>query len=476
MTDDSPSRAARPTRRAALAGAGACAAALAASRAYAASASFAPTAATLDLKPGAPTPGAISFGAGPGPAILRAKPGEELTIDLAAPDDAPLSLHWQGVRIVNAADGAAPLTGPAIAARGRATIRFAPPDPGFYCGRPFGRQAGAQLARGLYLPLIVAEPTPPDVDHDVPVCIGDARLGPNGALAVEPFDPLGAGRIGDIVTVNAAAAPLRLTARPNSRLRLRLLNAAAARLLIAAVEGANVRVIAIDGQPCDPFAPVRQMVPVGPGARFELLLDLPAEPGEARLILRGAAPPDAPPAPDLDAVVIRIEGAPRPARPDFGGLGLNPALPPAVQLQNARRADLVIDGGRAIDPELAQALAMGHQVGTTTSPGRPWRLSGPSGAIKPDKPLFSIRRGTPVSLGFVNNTAFPQTTHVHGHVMRLLHPLDDGWEPYWRDAVITPAGKTSRIAFVADNPGRWMIANADPDRAAAGLATWFEVT
>ena len=47
--------------------------------------------------------------------------------------------------------------------------------------------------------------------------------------------------------------------------------------------------------------------------------------------------------------------------------------------------------------------------------------------------------------------------HVHGHAMRLLHDLDDGWEPYWRDAVLVPEGKTKHAAFVADNPGKSAI-------------------
>ena len=69
-----------------------------------------------------------------------------------------------------------------------------------------------------------------------------------------------------------------------------------------------------------------------------------------------------------------------------------------------------------------------------------------------------------------------QPIHVHGHVMRQLHLLDDGWEPYWRDTVLVPPGKTVRVAFVADNPGRWMIESALPDWTAAGLWTFFEVT
>ncbi len=74
------------------------------------------------------------------------------------------------------------------------------------------------------------------------------------------------------------------------------------------------------------------------------------------------------------------------------------------------------------------------------------------------KPLFSVKRGTPVSLGFLNKTLATLNMRVHGHVVRLLHDLDDGWEPYWRNAVIVAEGRTKHVAFVADNPGKWAIA------------------
>jgi FtsP/CotA-like multicopper oxidase with cupredoxin domain len=91
-------------------------------------------------------------------------------------------------------------------------------------------------------------------------------------------------------------------------------------------------------------------------------------------------------------------------------------------------------------------------------------------------PLFSVKRGTPVTLGFVNHAAFVQQMHVHGHAMRLLHDLDDGWEPYWRDAVFVSEGKTKHVAFVADNPGKWVIECLMAGRQKAGMATWFEVS
>ena len=104
-----------------------------------------------------------------------------------------------------------------------------------------------------------------------------------------------------------------------------------------------------------------------------------------------------------------------------------------------------------------------------------WRLNGAPGGFD-GKPLFSVKRGTPVSLGFVNKTLVTQNMRVHGHVVRLLHDLDDGWEPYWRNAVIVAEGRTKHVAFVADNPGKWAIHCDVIEHQISGLCGWFEVT
>ena len=91
-------------------------------------------------------------------------------------------------------------------------------------------------------------------------------------------------------------------------------------------------------------------------------------------------------------------------------------------------------------------------------------------------PLVKVKPGTPVVLALKNETGFVQPMHLHGHSFRLLHALDDGWEPYWLDTVLVPEGKTIRIAFVADNPGDWLLASTVMERFDAGLWTWIEVT
>jgi FtsP/CotA-like multicopper oxidase with cupredoxin domain len=105
-----------------------------------------------------------------------------------------------------------------------------------------------------------------------------------------------------------------------------------------------------------------------------------------------------------------------------------------------------------------------------------WKINGRASSGLDGPPLFSVRKGTPVSLGLVNKSLFDAVIHVQGHVVRLLHDLDDGWDPYWRDSVVAPERATKHIAFVADNPGKWLICGAIQEHFANGMAAWFEVT
>jgi FtsP/CotA-like multicopper oxidase with cupredoxin domain len=66
--------------------------------------------------------------------------------------------------------------------------------------------------------------------------------------------------------------------------------------------------------------------------------------------------------------------------------------------------------------------------------------------------------------------------HLHGHHFRLLDRLDDGWKPFWLDTLALPAQETWRIAFVADNPGKWLIHCRALDGRTPEAAVWFAVS
>jgi FtsP/CotA-like multicopper oxidase with cupredoxin domain len=388
----------------------------------------------------------------PGP-LLRLKQGEELTLRFKNGLAEPTALSFPGLRAANASAGYGGLTAPRLAPGRTADIRFAPPDAGFNLYLPHaGATDAAQQGRGLFGPIVVDEAVAPDVDQDVAVVLSDWSLDDKGRIKDDFSDPAvarAAGRRGGLVFANAGAAPLNLAARPGARVRLRLGNAATARLTNVGAEGAKTFIVAVDGQPSEPFEPLRNQFPMGPGARFELMFDMPRETGATvNLVLRGNAG-----GPDQPFVRIATDGEPVAERSAPPRLAQNPLLPAEIALEAARRYDVTIAGGGAA----------------------PFTLNGATFADWAPKPAFTIPRGAPSVFAIANRSAVVQAMRLSGHVARLLHAMDDGWEPYWRDTVLIQPGRTAHIAFVADNPGKWPIESAIPEHRTAGVGGWFQV-
>lgn len=402
-------------------------------------------------------------GTTPGPA-LRIRQGESLRLRLENRTALPLSLHWHGLRGEAGMDGVGGFSQAPVAPGESFEYRLRPRDPGTILYRPMLIGGSSEPAgRGLSGLLVVEEAEPPAVDLDLPVLVGDWLLGDDHAIqpfaAASPANAA-AGRLGSWLTVNGGSPPQRVPVGPGARVRLRLANACNARIMRLRFDGVKAVVVAVDGQPTDTFEPVRSQLPFAPGTRYDLIVDMPEEDGATAIVtaLVGAGVP---------LVRLVAEGAKKAAAIAAPMLKPNPALPAAVRLQDAVRPAIVIEGGARPGPDLKLDLA-------GVALDRPWRLNGSVGVVD-SKPLFSVKRGTPIVLSIENRTAFFQPLHVHGHHFRLLHPLDDGWEPYFLDTVQIPEGKRLHIAFIADNPGRWLISSTVLERFDLGLWTWFEV-
>jgi len=379
--------------------------------------------------------------------VFRLKHGTEARLSLKNETALPLSLHFHGVRGPNAMDGVGGLTQKPAPPGESFDYAFTPPDPGTFLIRPCVLGGSAEpLERGLSALLIIKEADAPGVDEDLALLVDDWALADDGSLDLSQPSP--AGRLGSILTLNGKPTPQQIKAPPGGRIRLRLANACNARAMRLGFEGLKAYVIAIDGQPSGAFEPLRASLPFAPGSRYDLLIDLPPEEGQAGTVMAmiGSGFPLA---------EITTEGSRREARPPIAPLPPNPKLPDSIKLQNALRRDLVIKG----DPKA----------------NAPWTINGAAGDPSA-APLVKVKPGTPVVLALKNETGFVQPMHLHGHSFRLLHALDDGWEPYWLDTVLVPEGKTIRIAFVADNPGDWLLASTVMERFDAGLWTWIEVT
>ncbi|KQP80883.1 multicopper oxidase family protein [Methylobacterium sp. Leaf117] len=428
--------------------------------------SAAPNTLRLKPEPAVPTP-VWSFDGKAPPPVVRVRRGETARLKVENRTDKPLSLHWHGVRNQNPMDGVGGVTQAPIAPGTEFTYAFVPPDAGTFLIRPLVVGGSSEPSgRGLAGALVVEETTPPAVDQDLTLLMQDWRLDDADALLPfgQPAFAASSGRLGSLVTLNGVPVPAPITARPGSRLRLRLGNVCNARATRIRFDGVKVYVLAVDGQPTDTFEPLRATLPFPPGTRYDLMLDMPTEAGTTgaitALIGNGIA---------LATLGLTAEAA-APPRPPITKIGDNPLLPAEVKLQNAVRRDITLTGGARIDKDKPAA-----EPSYTGDPTRIWAVNGAPGTAGM-APLFSVKRGQVVVLAIRNETAFPQSLHLHGHAFRLLHPLDDGWEPYWLDTFQLLEGRTARIAFKADNPGRWLISATVLERFDTGLWTLFEVT
>src|SRR5258708_36503373 len=102
------------------------------------------------------------------------------------------------------------------------------------------------------------------------------------------------------------------------------------------VEGVKPLIIAIDGQPAEAFEPLRNVFPMGPGARFDLLFDMPRDATPVRFILVGGAAAPVAGETDRPLIVFAATGDPLAQRPPLAGLAANPLLPPETNLARAK--------------------------------------------------------------------------------------------------------------------------------------------
>jgi FtsP/CotA-like multicopper oxidase with cupredoxin domain len=390
----------------------------------------------------------------PGPE-LRFKQGERLRIEVENALDADTTVHWHGVRVPNAMDGVPQLTQPPIKANGgRFWYQFELRDAGTYWYHPH-LGSPEQVARGLYGPLIVDEAPPPPVERVVVWMLSDWRLD-REARIVEDFgnfmDASHAGRIGNTVTVNGATRET-FELRGGERIRLRLVNAATARIFGLQFSSHDPMVIALDGQPVAPHRPEGGRIVLGPSMRADVLLDATGEPGRAYQVVDDFHPRRAYRLLDLRYAAERMRGG-RAGAP-LPKLAPNPLSEPDLGKAQRHR----IDFGGGMMGNMPGGM-MGSMPGMSMTHRMAWTVNGKP---MPDnghahEPILELGLGRSYVLELVNNTQWHHPIHLHGHVFRVV--TRDGKPArhrQWLDTVLLPPRSRAEIALVADNPGAWML-------------------
>ena len=223
-----------------------------------------------------------------------------------------------------------------------------------------------------------------------------------------------------------------------------------ARLTNVGIDGAKTLIVAVDGQPSEPFEPLRNQFPMGPGARFELMFDMPREAGaEVRLVLRG----------DRASRTCRSSRSPPKASRSPRDLRRSPAGQSAAAGGDRAR-------GRAELRRRRHRRRRRRPSRSTASPSSTGRRS------------RSVRRR-----GRADRVRLRQQDRRSSRRCASAATSPGScirWTTAGSPTGATPSSSSPaaplHIAFVADNPGKWPIESAIPEHRAAGVGAWFQVS
>jgi FtsP/CotA-like multicopper oxidase with cupredoxin domain len=224
-------------------------------------------------------------------------------------------------------------------------------------------------------------------------------------------------------------------------------------------------VIALDGQPVETHPPDSGRVVLGPGMRADVIVDISDVAGGRVPVIDSYYAQRA-----YKLLDLAIEGSAR-----SSPLGETVRLPdnplPPLDLSRPVRHGIEFGGGM-MDPKLMRARGPDgsidpdrvRAVRERMSQGRVWTVNGRAVLMTSPanghghEPLFALRPGQTCVLELANETAWAHPIHLHGVVFRVLSR--NGKAPArieWRDTELLHPGERATIAFVAAEPGDWML-------------------
>ncbi len=435
----------------------------------------------------------------PGP-LLDVPRGATIVVRFHNALDQPSAVHWHGVRLDNAFDGAVGVTQDAVPAGASFTYRVRFPDAGVYWYHPHVRE-DVQQNLGLFGDILVRPRTPAyyePVSREEPLILSDLLVGDDGLI---PFGQGVAthalmGRMGNLLLVNGEPR-YASSVRPGAVVQYYLTNASNARLYNLSFAGARMKLIAADAGKLEREAWVESLV-IGPAQRYVVDVRFPTT-GRVLLLNRVQALDHmfGSYTPEVDTLgIIDVSGAPvRVAA--FDSLRHNADV--STDIARFRRwfhrppDHTIVLTLRTRDlPAAIANMLVGINAPIEWNDGMPvmnwastanqvqWVLRDSATGRENMDIAWRFRAGDVVKLRIVND---PASSHamdhpIHLHGQRFL-VLDRDGVPNdylgWKDTVVIPAGQTTDLLIDMSNPGRWMLHCHIAEHLGAGMMTAFTV-
>lgn len=412
-----------------------------------------------------PSPGvtvsAIGYnGSIPGP-LLRVQRGQRVHVEYVNASTIATSVHWHGVILPNAMDGAAGVTQAPVQQGSRFVYDFTPAPSGTRWYHDHGNDMG--VLRGLFGMFVIDDPRdePADVEyavifHDVPdfATVNAALQGTSHAPMI---DPVGSpelqemkpdDKMGDEVRyaahcINGSTYPntKSLKVKVGDRVRLRVLNASATQTRYVRLAGHRLRVTHADGNPV-PNPMEFDALRIGVAERYDAWFEV-AKPGA--WLLQGLS---SDPFAFQQAMVVYTDGYEKAAPL---------SSPQSVDGVDYVTYEKLAGGFRAAIDERGVTIRRAFTFGGGAWDSSRWTLND---AVWPHVPPIAVRRDDRVLVSFKNTTDMDHPMHLHGHTFRIVEvdgkalalPLDKDM------SLVRANGGTLAWIFDANSPpGRWLL-------------------
>jgi FtsP/CotA-like multicopper oxidase with cupredoxin domain len=388
--------------------------------------------------------------------IIRARRGDRLRATLKNGLDEHTSVHWHGVRVPNDMDGVQYVTQKPVEPGESFTYDFTLPDTGTFFFHPHCNEAG-QVGHGLLGLLIVEGDESEPFDDEVVIVAKDWRVAPDGAFLPFSTDS-GAARAGTFGTLRSVNGSTGFTRKvpASADMRLRLLNLDSTRMMDVGIEGAEARIIAIDGNPLAAMA--LDTWRVGAASRLDLVLRTPKAGGKVRLR-------DYFPAEIVTLAELEAEGPDRRVGA-FDPAPLHASSIPEADLARAERQAYVFGAASeqiasfidTLDPDDPLSRVILDDLCTASRTF--WAINKRSwpndGHRNLPPPLARLESGKSYRFILQNATPHPHPIHLHGHAFKVLGSSKRRLPVHHADTVLVLPKERIEIAFVAA-PGKWMF-------------------
>ena len=391
-------------------------------------------------------------GISPGP-VLRMREGKTVTVDVINDTDAAEFVHWHGLLVPAAVDGAEEEGTPAVPAGARRRYQFTPKPAGtrwyhshamamgdLHRGSYTGQYGFLMIDSGadpgryeqeIFLSLRDWEPfytdqyvdmdeagTPPGPQPEKP-----ARLDTR-ANGLEP--------ISQVYSINdkalGAGEPIRV--RQGTRVLVHLLNASALQNHTIALPGHEFHVLALDGNPVPTPGPAR-VITLGPGERVDAYIEM-NQPGVWILGATDEATRNA-------GLGVVVEYANQHGQPKW------------VPQPGARWDYTVFGNPPSSQPPPEHTIEMVFEkIPGGAGPFNLWTVNGKS---YPHDREFVLQQGQRYRLVFRNRTDDSHPLHLHRHLFELVDVNGKPTSGIRKDTVVVPIYGRVSVDLTADQPG-----------------------